>query len=343
MALRFYTGFDYYDETDVSRLWARSSGGMSITPGRWGGRAWGWDNTGGYLATPIPNATTVIVGMAFNCAYGDASIPFLIFQDSTTSPLTPATQVDIRITNDGNFQATRNGTVLTTTTGGIVTPFANWYYLEVKTTISDSSGAVSIRINGQTFLSTTGLDTKYTANNYVNMIRFQPSAVDGSIPLNFKIDDVYICDDTGTFNADFRGECRVQTQFPTNNGDRNDFQAIGAASNWQAVDEIIADDDATYVRSGHIGDIDDYEMGTVSLTGNIFGMQVNVTHRKDDVGSRVITPYINSSGTAAEGALFTCQSDYMVAQKIWESDPHTSAAWTNTALNATKVGLKIKG
>ena len=84
-------------------------------------------------------------------------------------------------------------------------------------------------------------------------------------------------------------------------------------------------------------------MGTLSLTGAIYGVQVNVTHRKDDVGSRTITPILKVGSNYYEGALFPCQSDYTTAQKLWEKNPDTSAIWTNTSLNASFAGLKIKG
>ena len=159
-----------------------------------------------------------------------------------------------------------------------------------------------------------------------------------------KLDDIYILDDQGAIpQNDFLGECRIQTQSPSANGDTNSFLAVGALSNYQAVDDIISDDDATYVRSGTVGNIDDYAMGTVNMTGTIYGVQVNLTYRKDDVGVRTITPIIKSGGTFYEGSLFTCQSDYGVAQKIWPLEPHANSAWTNTSVNALAAGIKIKG
>lgn len=340
MAIQFYTGFDYFDQTQTTRVWSYFNGGNSLTPGRFGGRGWIWNNESAFLSTFLPGASTMILGMAFNVAFGDATNPFLIFQDATTSRTSPITQVDIRVTSDGALQATRNGTILGTTSPFLVT-FGSWNYLEVKTFINNSTGYVIIRLNGAVFLNITGLDTQNTGNNYVNMVRFQPFASTGTY--NFKLDDIYILDDTGPSpNNNFLGECRVQTGYPSANGDRNNFLPFGAVSNFQAVDEVIADDDTTYIRSSTVGDIDDFAMGTLSVTGTIYGVQLNVTYRKDDVGSRSITPIIKSGGTFYEGDVFACQSDYLIAQKVWALDPNTSLAWDNISVNAMTAGVKIK-
>lgn len=339
MALQFVTGFDYYDETQVQRVWSYFQNGVS-TLGRFGGKAYSWNNQGGFLSKPIPAASTVIMGVAFFLSYGDATNPIIVFQDGTTSMSSPITQIDIRVTNDAGFQVTRNGTVIATSLPNLFT-FNFWNYLEVKVFVHDSTGFVQIRLNGQTYLNATALDTKNTGNNYINMFRFQPFGNTGMF--NFKIDDVYVCDDTGTTNNGFLGECRVQTQYPTANGDQNDFLAVGAASNWQTVDETPADDDLTYVRSAVVGATDNYAMGTLALTGTIFGVQLNVSHRKDDVGSRTVTPVIKAGTTHYEGALFPCGSDYSVAQKIWEKNPDTATTWTNVSLNNIFAGVRIKG
>lgn len=340
MALRVISGFDYFDETQIARVTPYYSNGTSIAPGRFGGRAWGWNDESGFVSFTTPNASTIIMGVAFQMAYGDPTNPFIVFQDATTSLVSPITQIDIRVTSDAAFQITRNGSLMATSLPNLFT-FGFWNYLEIKVYVHNTNGYVQIRLNGQTYLNQTSLDTQYTGNNYINMVRFQSFAASGLFDI--RIDDIYICDDTTSLNNDFRGECRVQTQYPIANGDQNDFQAIGAGTNYQAVDESPADDDVSYVRSGVVGDIDNYDMGDIDLTGTIYGVQLNVTHRKDDVGTRTITPTIKSNGTYFEGNLFNCGSDYTVAQKIWEQEPDLLATWTNTSVSDIKAGLKIKG
>lgn len=340
MALAFYTGFDYYDTTQVQRVWPYYNGGSSISPGRFGGRAWGWNNeANGYVAAPIPNSPRCIVGMAFFLAYGDPSNPILVLQDATTSTSSPITQVDLRVTTDGGFQVTRNGTIIATTIPHLFA-FGFWNYLEFRTEIHPTTGYVEIRINGQALFSLSNLNTQNTGNRYVNMFRIKPFANSGSY--NFKIDDLYVVNDITGGVTQFLGECRIQTQYPSANGTTNTFSAFGAASNWQAVNQTVADDDTSYVRSATVGNIDDYAMGTTSLSGTIYGVQVNVTHRKDDVGFRSVAPVIRSGASYFEGNTVLCQSDYIVSQKMWETDPNTSSLWSNTSVSALKAGIKIK-
>ena len=153
----------------------------------------------------------------------------------------------------------------------------------------------------------------YTGNNYINSIRLQPFESTGNY--NYMIDDMYVLNNTGSFNTDFLGECRIQTQYPTANGSSTTFMPFGAGTNYQCVDDNpVADDDTTYVKSAVVGDIDDYVMGTLALTGTIYGVQVNTVQRKDDVGSRTIAPMINVGGTTYLGSSVTCLSQYVVSQ-----------------------------
>lgn len=345
MALQFFTGFDFYDQTQTGRIWTLSSGGSSLVPGRFGGRGWVFNNESAYLSTIIPDASTTVVGFALAALYGDASNPILVLEDATLSRTSPITQVDLRLAPDGTLQVTLNGTIIASTAPYVFTFSSNtvtaWNYIEFKTFINNGSGTVHLKIGGETFLTTLGLNTQYTGNNYVNMIRFQPFASTGIYQM--KLDDIYILDDTGDSpNNDFLGECRIQTQYPTANGETNNFSVIGATNNWQAVDETVSDDDTTYVRSGVVGSIDDYIMGSVDLTGTIYAIQLNDTHRKDDVGTRTITPTIKSGGSFYEGSLFPCQSSYTVAQNIWPLEPSANAPWTNVSVNAITAGIKIK-
>ena len=342
MAILFLTGFDYYDQTQAQRVWYAVSGGNSLVPGRFGGRGYYFNNESGYLSTVISNSTVITVGMAMWYAYGDATNPFLVFQDATASRTSPITQVDIRLKDDCSFEVTRNGTIIATSPHPYVFTTNAWNYLETQIQISNNSGYVILRLNGQVILNAQSLDTQTSGNNYANMIRFQPHSSTGQYM--YKLDDIYIVNDQGDLpQNNFLGECRIQTQWPTSNGETNAFTPMGAASNWQAVDETIADDDLTYVRSGTVGAIDDYRMGTVSLTGTIFGVQLNLTCRKDDVGSRTIVPLVKSGGTYYSGTSSSCQSDYTVTSNIWPNEPHSSSAWTNTSINAMYSGIKIIG
>jgi hypothetical protein len=342
MSLLFLTGFDYFNTGQTNRIWPYVVGnGTAASPGRFAGQCWSFNNVGStsYIGKNFTNSTTVFLGVAFNMASGDATLPIIQFMDGTSSLTNPTPQVDLRVTNDAGFQFTRNGVVIATTLANMFN-FGFWNYLEVRVTISGTVGVVQLRLNGATYLDVGALNTKNTGNNYVNMLRLQPFANSGSYQLKF--DDLYLCNDVGSVRNGFLGECRVQTQYPSANGAVNDFTATGAANNWQAVRETIMDDDATYVSSGVVGNTDLYAMGSVSFTGTVFGVQVNVTHRKDDVGTRTITPVVKSGSTTYEGDLFTCQSDYTTASKIWEQDPNGTTNWTNSSINALNAGLRIK-
>ena len=341
MSLLFFTGFDYYNTSQVNRVWNYVVGnGAIVTPGRLAGQGYGFTNVGtaSYIGQMIPNSTTLIVGISFNFSVGDATNPFLILEDATISQVSPLDQIDVRVTTDAAFQITRNGTVLATSAIDVFS-FNFWNYMELKATIDTSAGIIQLKVNGTTVLNQTGLNTQHTGNNYANMIRLQAFTT-STATANF--DDLYVCNDSGTVNNDFLGEVRVDTQYPVANGEQNNFTPVGASSNWQCVDETIMDDDTTYVVSSIVGNIDDYEIGTVNFSGTIFALQVNVAQRKDNVGSRTIEPMINSGGTDYFGGMFDCLTSYSVSTAIFQLNPNGNVAWTNAAISSMTAGLKIE-
>lgn len=340
MALLFLTGFDYYNQTQTQRVWPYQQGGNALVPGRFGGQGWIFNAENAFLSTVIPNSSTVCVGFALSMAQASNVNPILCFQDGTTDHHNPITQVDMRVTSTGDFQFYRNGVYLTGT--GDLLIFNAWNYVEVMVYVSGGSGIITFRLNGETYLEIPALNTQFSGNNYVNQIRFQPYNTTDQYQI--KLDDIYIINDQGPAPQNtYLGECRVQTQWPTANGDTNSFQVVGAGYNYQAVNSTISNDDLDYVKSATVGNIDDYSMGAVSLTGAIFGVQVNLTYKKDDVGNRIIAPVIKSANTFYQGPMFTCFSDYKVASNIWSLEPHGNTAWTNTSVSAIDAGIKITG
>lgn len=81
----------------------------------------------------------------------------------------------------------------------------SWNFIEVKLTIADSGGSFEVRINESVWVTFTG-DTKQsstlaTANR---IILYSRSSDCG-------IDDLYICDGTGSVNNTYLGDARVDT------------------------------------------------------------------------------------------------------------------------------------
>lgn len=338
MALLKLEGFDHVGSSQLARKWTYVGGGVT-TLGRFSGNGWLFNNvgtTGAYISQDLVTTNnTFIFGGAISASYGDATNPIIILQDEDSM-----TQVDVRITSSGAIQITRNGTVIGTSASAVFV-FGFWNYLEFKVVIDDAIGSFTVKLNGLTILSSSGVDTRAVTGTLVKKLRLQPFSFASSGNYNVKFDDIYFLDGSGTFNNDFLGECRIQTNFPNADGSVNDFTPKTGSINHNQVSDNPSDDDTTYTVGANPNELDLFDVTDFSFTGNIFAVAVNSTMRKDDVGSRTVASVVKTSGTVYEGPEVAALSDYKIAQAIFPRNPNTSAAWTLPQINATEFGLKI--
>jgi hypothetical protein len=241
-------------------------------------------------------------------------------------------QCSLRLNPDGTISVYRStNTTLTggTSTLAIIAGAVN--YIEWKVTISDSISANTcvVRVNGVEWVNVTaGQDVKATANSTVNQFRL--SAASNS---NYDFDDVYVTDGT-TFLGDSKGVVRR----PTANGTTNQFTP-SAGSNYECVDDTAPDDDTTYNLSSTAGHIDLFTFPALSSTPNVIhGVKVGFAVRKDDAGEASVAAVCRSGGTNYFGSTVACGTTYTYVEHIWELNPATSTAWTQSSLEAAEFG-----
>jgi hypothetical protein len=225
-----------------------------------------------------------------------------------------------------------------------------WYYLEVKVTIDGSAGICELKQDGTFYIQLTSQNTKATSNSTVDGVYFGSpySSLSNSIYISFSttyMDDIYICDSSGSLNNTYLGDVKVICGMPTGNGSTVNFTIGGsspAATHWQSVNEIPPDDGVTYVSDGTLNDIERFTFGAITAT-NVLAVGINIRVTKDDATVRTIRGAIKSSSTVGDTGtdLAVPQTSYAFLQAISETDPNTSAAWTTAAVNAAEFGVKI--
>lgn len=337
MALRFVDSFDHYATADVLLKYNSSSGTPTISAGN-GRRSTASfrSATAGVLIKTLDAQASWVVGFSFKVAALPTlgALVILSLRDAGT------TQVDVRLNTDGTMSVTRNGTNLSTSASAL--SGATTYYVEFKATISDAAGSYTLRVNGGSFTTGSSVDTKNTANASANQIAV--GAAGNQSQGNCDIDDLYVCDGTGSANNDFLGDVRVDCYMPSGNG--NSSQLTGSdgnsTDNYALVDEASQNGDTDYVQSATSGQKDTYAFTDMSHTpASIFGVQVNMVAKKDDSGNRSICAVTRSGGADTDGATQALSTSYSVYTEIRETDPNTSAAWTRTNLNNAEFGVKV--
>ena len=221
-----------------------------------------------------------------------------------------------------------------------------WHYVECKVNFHISTGSVVLHVNEEEVMNVTGVNTTTT-----DSLDARPStiAVGGSgLTQKFLIDDIYICDDQGTMNNTFLGDVRIERLNPTGvgatNGSGTEFTPL-AGANWDAVNDVIVDDDSTYVESSTAGDKDTYEFDVTAETpANIVAVSVKSWVRKTDAGSRNFV-HVARSGTGPntedDSAVLYPSVTYRYMESIFETDPVSGVAWLKAEVNTAEFGYKV--
>lgn len=344
MALRFIDGFDHYAFADVATKWTTTTGAaqsLNATGGRRGTPSFRLTSAGSsltYLQKSLDAQQTWTVGFALKVAgLPSASNDILALVDGSNVHAT------LRLNTTGSLSVTRNGTVLGTSANIISSGSFNYYEMKVK--IDDTVGTYDVQVNGANVLTGTGADTRNAGNATADTIRIGNAIVAGNNALFlYDFDDVYICDATGSANTTFLGDVRVDAYLPSGNG--NSSQLVNdlgnSTNNSTHVDETAPNGDTDYVQSATVSQKDTYAFTDMSHTpSSIFGVQILMSAKKDDAGTRSIAAVTRSGGTDTDGATQALSTAYVYYREMRETDPNTSAAWTKTNFNAAEFGAKV--
>ena len=342
MSLLFIDGFDHYVTADITKKWTaiNSTVGIAASSGRRGGGALSSGATSRYVSKTLAASASFVTGFAFSfTTLPSASAVICTFDDVAT------TQCSLAVNADGTLSVFRSTSTSVTNGTSTLSLSANtWFYIEWKVTIADSIGAntCKVRVNGIDWITVaTGQDLKATANATANGFRLGG----GTGATNFGgsiFDDFYICDQSGSTNNDFLGDVRIDTLYPTSDGNYTAFTPSTGSSHFALVDEATPNT-TDYNDGAAVNDRDSYGMGNLSaLTSQtVYGVQVNAAIVKDDAGAKSAATFVRSSSTDGDGASVALGTSQVYVSQVFETDPNGSIAWTETSVNAMEAGVKV--
>lgn len=282
-----------------------------------------------YCYKNIDDTNTIVIGLAIKLGATptlNTSYPFIRLYDTDASSV----QLSFYFNSDFEIEVYRGlGGTLLGTSSAVFSGTDEWKYIEIKAVINDSSGSVEVKSNESTVLNLTSQDTQNTANAYLNRIYLYGVYTISST----YYDDLYIDD------SDFHGDVRVLSFNPDGDGTHSDFTP-SAGSNYQCVDEGVANNDTDYVSSSTLNHKDTYTFTTGSIAA-VHGVQATHYVKKSDSGSRAITPICRSNGTDYSGNSKTLTTSYWSEYDIWETDPDDSSTWTQAKIEAAEFGLEV--
>ncbi len=283
----------------------------------------------------LPSAETDLI-VGFAVYFGEATLTqqtFFTMRDESAT----TNQLSLRIETTGALSIIRGAsTLVETSAAGIITP-QRWMYLEMQASISNTVGRYHVRVNESSVLNRVNVDTQQSANATVDQLRF--AYMGGA---SDAIDDLYVLDTGGTINHELLGDMIVDTKTVDGNGTTNDWTPL-SGNNYEMVDEALQDGDTTYCSSSTVGHIDLFTVNPLTnlgVTGTVNCVMVCNAVRHDG-GSQDVRSLLRTGGSNSGGVFYTTTGAYEYCEGIWERNPDTLAAWTESEVNALEIGILV--
>lgn len=299
--------------------------------------------------TLAANKTTLIVGFALRVEQFDGGniITLLQFLDAAASR-----QISVNLTPLGFIECRQisgeTGTIIATSSVAPIIQTGVYYFIELKITFDGAAGAIKLNVTGngatQTVINSTGLNTAPSGTNSARSFRlgcvFKTTFVPVAWVLRF--DDLYVCDSSGALNNDILGDCRAFCAIVNGPGSTTNFTPVGAATDWQCVNELSQDGDTTYAIGITATNKDLYtHTPTPATTSQVLGVQLCGVMRKDDTGPKTAANTVKSGATLQDGVTNTLSLNYAGYLDILETDPATGIPFTKAGVDAMEIGAKI--
>jgi hypothetical protein len=288
-----------------------------------------WTGTGlKYTFSSDQSGNTLYIGMAFKVTTLADNMPFLSISGQCT----------IYIVQSGanwKFEARRGTTVLATSS--VITYSGTWVYLEFKVLVNTTTGIVELKIDNTTAFTFTG-NTQNNGSASVTYILFPNH---GNISGHYGLDDLYICNSTGSANNTYRGEQLAEFCIPS--GDSTVAWAKNSGTfNYQAVDDPLGapDDDTTYVYSNTSGQKDEYTLTDLSNVLSVVGVKLITRAEKDNTGALSLKTGIKSGATDQQ-VTHSLPIGYVNFIDIFETSDGAGTAFTATTVNSLLSTIQI--
>jgi len=120
------------------------------------------------------------------------------------------------------------------------------------------------------------------------------------------------------------------------------FAPDSGGVNFSRVNEVAADEDASYVQSATSGQADEYTLGALGFTPvTITSIQHVIRAKNPGAGSVSYKHRCHSGATTSDGSAIVTPSSYQNSRRILDQDPNTGAAWTGANLANAKIGQTV--
>lgn len=287
---------------------------------------------------PLPftsvSGDDIYIGFAFRRSPNCNASLWCLARGTSTNVRSSGSYTCFYISFTANSQTATVYNAAETTLGTFSAPLDGlWHWVNINChALSGTSGTLVVKIDKVTVFSATGVNmagASATGTSWTwNMGATSPGVA------NDTIDDLIICDSSGTKNNSEIPDCRIISLIPN---------SLESAGNWTAntgtipaaIDDVgAADDDTTYISTSTAGD--EFAVGFSDLPvtpTSIEAVQVVSVAKKTGTDSSSLTPKLVTSATGS-GVATVLTTSYGVVKAIFENDPGTGTNFTVSDINS---------
>ena len=219
-------------------------------------------------------------------------------------------------------------------------PVNTWGCLEVALTVHNSTGTVSVWLNGTLLYAGTGLDTRQGSHSPfgVNAITVGGFGMD-----DLYCDSIYALDTTGSDCNARLGPFRVDLE-QTSANDSVDFTPLSGTNESNIDDGNSPDDDTTHNESSTLADRDQFTVAGYKATSHkVFAVIARAVAKASAADGRELRAVINDGSDHLGPSTSIDDTGYVEVSAILEipTSTYASPEAAETAINALKIGYEI--
>lgn len=245
-------------------------------------------------------------------------------------------------TINNKFNILVGGSVVAT--GSFIYAINTFYLLEFHIKIADTGGLIQLKVEGNLDIDYSG-DTQPGAATTIDNLYLSTNYNQATGAAFVYFDDIAINDTNGTVDNSWCGEGRIEYRTTNAAGDINQLTP-SAGNNFECVDELAQDGDATYVEGSTVDNRDLYNLAASGLAaGSTINRVKPVASARDTVANGgKIALGMKTNATEYFGSDLVLTTGYTPVQGAEHLvNPNTGVAWTIAELDALQVGVKVRG
>lgn len=237
---------------------------------------------------------------------------------------------------DGSLAVKRGGstgTSLGASDAGIIIQ-QSWQHIEIAMRLDTVVGWIEIRVEGVTVYR---LEDVNTGDFGATIIRYGAGRNGSGV---YYFDDIFAWDDNGDINNTFIGPARVLTLFAEADTEIKEWTVTGATDAVDAINEIPADDDVTYIEAADA--LDAIEFTMPALPPEIIGLPgiyIPAKARLFEAGLGRIRLSMIDSAQVEEAGEIALSPVYSYRGSVFETNPVTGELWTKDRFENARLRI----